>query len=119
MKRSDGCHGLARNNEGARIKGYCANSSKMPNLDPHKITEKEWKEIVALPAVREAWGLEDDVDSSEFASRVYGVRFNFVSGGPGYVGDLYILQGDALSEARPMVLRRDHQDHLMVCEPEA
>lgn len=91
----------------------------MLDLNPHKITEDEWKEIVMLPAVREAWGLDDDADSEDFASRVYGARFDFVSGGPGYAGDLFMLQGDALSEARPMLLRRDQKGHLMVCEFES
>ena len=53
---------------------------------PQIITEDEWKQMASLPAVREAWGLEDDPDPLEFASRVYAARFNFVSGGPGYVG---------------------------------
>ena len=35
---------------------------------------------------------------------VYGVKFDFVSGGPGYVGDRYILRGAVLGE--PMVLIR-------------
>jgi len=51
-----------------------------------------------VPAVREAWGLSEDVTPPEFASLVYGVRFNFVSGGPGYVGDLFVLQGDGIGE---------------------
>ena len=39
---------------------------------------------------------------------VYGVKFDFASGAPGYVGDLYILHGDALGE--PMVfIRREGQ----------
>ena len=40
-----------------------------------------------------------------FKSVVYGVKFDFVSGSPGYVGDLFILLGDALSD--PMTLIRD------------
>jgi len=82
---------------------------------PLPITNAEWKEIVSVPAVREAWGLEDDADPAEFASVVYGAKFNFVSGSPGYVGDLYILQGDAITEVGPMVLRRDRTGGLVVC----
>lgn len=92
---------------------------RMIDLNPHKITKGEWKEIAMLPAVREVWGLGDDIDVLDFASKVYGARFNFISGGPGYVGDLFILQGDALSEARPMLLRRDQKGQLMVCELES
>lgn len=82
---------------------------------PQTITEAEWKQISSLAAVREAWGLEDDTDPLEFASRVYGAKFNFVSSGPGYVGDVYLLQGDALTEVPPMVLRRDREGRLIVC----
>jgi len=83
--------------------------------NPHSITAAEWQEIIDVPAVREAWGLEDEPDPAEFASNVYGAKFNFTSGGPGYVGDLYILQGDAITEVHPMILRRDRTGRLLVC----
>jgi hypothetical protein len=82
---------------------------------PKVISESEWKEIVSLAAVRDACGFEDDPDTLEFACVVYGAKFDFVSGGPGYVGDIYVLQGDALTEVPPMVLRRDKSGHLIVC----
>jgi hypothetical protein len=87
----------------------------MLDNNPKELTNKEWKEIVNLQAVRDAWGLDDDQDAIEFASMVYAAKFNYVSAGPGYVGDLYVLQGDALTEVSPMVLRRDKDDHLIVC----
>jgi hypothetical protein len=87
----------------------------MLDQNPHIITEAEWQEISRFPAVRDAWGLDDDVDPLEFASCVYGAKFNFRSGSPGYVGDLYVLQGDALTEVRPIVLRRDNKGSLIVC----
>ena len=37
---------------------------------------------------------------------VYGVKFHFVSGSPGYIGDIYILQGDVLTGDRPIILGR-------------
>jgi hypothetical protein len=61
---------------------------------------------MAIPAVRDDWGLTDET-LEEFASSVYGVKFDFVSGGPGYFGDLYILQGDALTDVPPVVLIRE------------
>lgn len=61
---------------------------------------------MAVPAVHDAWGL-DDHTAEEFASMVYAAKFNFHSGSPGYVGDLYVLQGDHLTGDPPMVLRRD------------
>jgi len=87
----------------------------MDTRNPQTITDTEWKEIAALPSVRGAWGLEDDADPLEFASTVYGAKFHFVAGSPGYIGDVYILQGDALVEVPPMVLRRDREGHLIVC----
>jgi hypothetical protein len=85
----------------------------MHDPNPHTLTEAEWRELGGLTVVRESWGLQDDQDSIELASLAYGARFDFVSGTPGYVGDLYLLQGDALSE--PMVLRRDANGKLVVC----
>lgn len=63
----------------------------------------EWREIIQVPEIRESWGLQDETPE-QFADAVYGVKFDFASGSPGYVGDLYILHGDALGE--PMVLIR-------------
>ena len=87
----------------------------MLDNSPKTLTNQEWKEIVDLQAVRDAWGLDHDQDAAEFDSMVYAAKFNYISAGPGYVGDLYILQGDALTEVKPMVLRRDRDGHLIVC----
>ncbi len=70
----------------------------------HDISILEWNEIMRIPAIRESWGLEGDETAEQFADMVYGVRFDFQSGGPGYVGDLYILHGDAMGE--PMTVIR-------------
>ena len=83
-------------------------------MNPHPLSPAEWREIIAVPAVREAWGLADDVEPSEFAGSVYAAKFYFVSGSPGYFGDLYILQGDALAGDPPMVLRRAQDGTLLV-----
>ncbi len=58
-----------------------------------------------MPVVRESWGLEDETPE-QFADLVYGVKFKFSAGMmPGYVGDLYILHGDALGE--PITIIRE------------
>ena len=76
------------------------------DMKPYPLTQAEWKEISEIPTIRESWGLEDGEGAEALASRVYAAKFKFVSGSPGYVGDLFILQGDALGE--PMsVIRRD------------
>jgi hypothetical protein len=84
----------------------------MKDMTPHRLTPAEWQEIVKVPRVREAWGLTNE-DANEFAAHVYGAKFEFSSGSPGYVGDLYILQGDALTDAPPIVLRRADDGALM------
>ncbi len=74
--------------------------------EPITISDKEWEEITNLPEVLEAWGwTKAEMTVQNFKSVVYGVKFDFVSGSPGYVGDLFILLGDALSD--PMTLIRD------------
>jgi len=72
---------------------------------PRRISPSEWKEIIQIAVIRESWGLDNDTTAEEFSNMVYGVRFDFVSGSPGYVGDLYIIHGDALGE--PMTLIRE------------
>jgi hypothetical protein len=84
----------------------------MHSPNPHKLTEAEWREIGSLPVIRESWGLEDDQNPLDLASLAYGAKFDFVSGSPGYVGELYVLLGDSLGE--PMVLRRDEKGGLIV-----
>ena len=60
-----------------------------------------------LPVIRESWGLEEGETPEHFADMVCGVKFDFASGSaPGYVGDLYILHGDALGE--PITLIRQN-----------
>jgi hypothetical protein len=87
----------------------------MSDMNPRPLTQAEWKEISELPAVREAWGLEDGEDDPDtLASLIYATKFNYVSGGPGYVGDLFILQGDVLTEHSPFVLRRGQDGKLVV-----
>jgi len=76
----------------------------MTNTKPKEITEKEWEEIVALDVVRESWGLEQEDTAKEFSERVFGARFDFVSGSPGYCGDMFVLYGDTIDE--PMTLYR-------------
>jgi len=71
---------------------------------PHRISIPEWQEIIRVSEIRESWGLANETPE-QFAEMAYGVHFHFASGGPGYVGDLYIIHGDALGE--PMTLIRE------------
>jgi hypothetical protein len=55
---------------------------------PQELSMQEWKAIMKIPALQESWGLEGNETPEQFAEMVYGVKFQFSSGGPGYVGDL-------------------------------
>jgi hypothetical protein len=80
---------------------------------PHELSTAEWKEIMAVPAVRESWGIGESETPEQFADMAYGVKFRFSPGmAPGYLGDLYILQGDALGE--PMSLIRRNGDLVVI-----
>jgi hypothetical protein len=72
---------------------------------PQQLSMEEWKAIMQIPAIREAWGIEEGETPEQFADMVYGVKFSFSPTlMPGYIGDLYLLQGDALGE--PMTVIR-------------
>lgn len=68
--------------------------------------------------IRDAWDISDHMTVDEFKSLVYGAKFNYVSGSPGYVGDLFVLQGDVLTERSPVLLKRDKQGNLVALSGE-
>jgi len=51
---------------------------------PHPLSSTEWAELMAIPEVRESWGLEEGTAPEEFASYIYAAKFHFHSGSPGY-----------------------------------
>lgn len=72
------------------------------------------KEIASIPAIQQMWGAENAEEMiGILRTLVYAVKFNFHSGSPGYVGDLYILQGDALTGDPPLVMTRDRERKLV------
>jgi hypothetical protein len=85
---------------------------------PLEISIVEWKEIMQVPEVKESWGIQDGEKPEDFADMVYGVKFNFQSGSPGYVGELYILQGDVLTGDAPFLLIRDRDKSLVMAYDE-
>ena len=80
---------------------------------PLKVSTDELKEIYELVGYK--WGLEfESLDEfAGWADAVYAVKFRFHSGAPGYVGDLFIVQGDALTGHPPIMLIRDKADKLV------
>ena len=77
---------------------------------PKKISPKEWQEILTVKDIQDMWGVwiegSDAITAKEFSEQVYGVKFNFVSGSPGYCGDVFILMGEAFDQ--PVTLFRDY-----------
>jgi hypothetical protein len=78
--------------------------SKGNNL-PHPISEDEYREILTVPEIKDAWGISDD-EQVAVSPYFYAVKFNYLSGSPGYVGPLYLVYGDAVT-GHPFVLVRE------------
>jgi hypothetical protein len=85
---------------------FTINPIFMLNTQPSPLSSAEWDEVAGVREVREDWGLQSADHGAALASVAYGARFDFVSGSPGYVGDMFVIVGDGLS-APPMVLIRD------------
>ncbi len=83
---------------------------------PHAISRAEWSEIGELEAVRESWGVEQGENFADVAAgNICGVKFVFLSGHPGYCGDLFILQADTLN-GEPFMLIRDKSGKIDLCD---
>lgn len=79
------------------------------NTKPKELTEAEKSEIAAVKAVRECWGANTPDEFIEYLDNsIYAVKFDFISGSPGYCGDLIALYGDALMQPITLI-RRDGQ----------
>ena len=77
------------------------------NTKPIALSAQEMREVASIKAIREMWGAETVKEMYDMLNTaVYAAKFDYVAGSPGYVGDLYILHGDALGE--PVTLIRDH-----------
>jgi hypothetical protein len=100
--------------ETVRQDQYAINPNHM-NENPMPLTSEEWDEVARVSYVRECLGLQPSDDVPCLRTLVYAAKFAFESGGPGYVGDLVILMGDALS-APPLVLARDSDGQLEVVD---
>ncbi len=78
------------------------------NNKPKALTSREIKEIAAIEGIQQMWGAESSAEMEEMLdTTVYAVKFDYQSGSPGYIGDYFILQGDALGEALELVRSKD------------
>ena len=77
---------------------------------PQELSQQEIKEVCQIDFIRESWGARDAHEMEQvFDESIYAVKFDFFSGSPGYVGDLCILRGDALTGDAPATVIRDRQ----------
>lgn len=92
-------------------------TSMSTSTAPRALRAEEWEEIAALDFVRDAWGLEaaatdGRTGGQQLSEATYGAHFDFVSGGPGFSGDLYSLHDDAMG-GPPLVLIRTREGGLV------
>ena len=80
--------------------------TNMRKVQPIEISDAEWEEIMQVRDVRKALGIADGETLHDLRRFVWGVKFKFLSRGEGHVGDLFIIQGDAL-ETRIAIIRID------------
>lgn len=85
------------------------------NNAPQPIPPDVWNEIARIPDVSEGYGIDDIPEherGSVLADSAYGAVFeDFATGGPGYIGPLYIVQGDGFG-AGPQVFTRGRDGRL-------
>lgn len=85
------------------------------NNEPVPIAPAVWNEIARIREVSEGYGLHDLPETERgqaLQTCAYGAAFEqFVTGGPGYVGPLYIVQGDGFA-AGPQVFTRNRDGQL-------
>jgi hypothetical protein len=84
---------------------------------PFALTAKEIKEIASMKEIQDAWGAEDSTEMEETLKYIYTVKFQYVNGSPGYVGDLFIIQPDVLGNEYPLTrLIRNREKRLKLLE---
>jgi len=82
---------------------------------PFALTSGEIKEIAAVKGVQDLWGAGSAEEMEEMLGANYTVKFEFVNGSPGYVGDLFLIQPDYLDPESPAVrLIRDREKQLVL-----
>jgi hypothetical protein len=74
---------------------------------PTPLSQRDWVEIIALPEFQVAWGVTTE-KVEDLIPRLYGARFDFTSGGPGYVGPLYLIYGDSVGSGAPLVVTKNN-----------
>lgn len=77
----------------------------MNTHQPRVPLPKDWADLAGNPTVRHAWGLADDERGEDLAAVCDNAKFDFVTGGPGWAGELIMLHDDAFG-GPPFVFAR-------------
>lgn len=86
---------------------------------PNELTAQEWEDVAAVRAVQEGFGLEDEDDPAGWLSeQAYGVRFDYQTDSPGYVGPLFLIQGAGSPDNRPLTFIRNANGQLELVDTE-
>jgi len=82
---------------------------------PKALTHEEIREIAALEDIRQDWGANTEQEMAQLLDAdICAVKFPYyLTDGPGYGGELFLLMGGAL-EAPLMLIRRN--GHLKIVE---
>ena len=62
---------------------------------PTEISMTEWAEIMKVPDVQNMFGIRFGDAVEGFASKMYGAKYLFASGGRVVTGDMYVVYCDA------------------------
>jgi hypothetical protein len=76
--------------------------------NPIVVSEPEFNELAQFKDLQEVWGANNAAEMAEYLSNSYCAKFYFMNGTPGYIGDLFIIQGDHLTEALPIRVVRQN-----------
>ena len=92
--------------ERCRVSGSVLECEHMLNRMPYPLADEEWEAVAGVRQVAEAFALEDRGGGAGAVLKdsAYGVRFEFVSDGPGYVGPLYLIKGAGSPGMPPIAL---------------
>lgn len=90
-------------------------TTKSMSNQPLALPKDEIHELAAHPGLHQMWGATSSEEMEDILRQIYTVEFQFMSGSPGYVGNLFIIHGDALDASIPVVrLFRNSKRHLEI-----
>jgi hypothetical protein len=82
---------------------------------PLALSSVEIKEIASVAEIQEMWDAQDSEEMELILKDSYAVKFDFINESPGYVGELFVIQGGSLDgEFPPVRLIRNNEEKLEI-----